>query len=78
MPLKRSVLIAGASTGIGAVYADRFAQRRHDLVPVALPLRELIFEAACKVMIPDISQVHVLRRRLTIAGGAPRSSDAEN
>ena len=29
---KPSVLITGASTGIGAVYADRFAKRGHDLV----------------------------------------------
>jgi short-subunit dehydrogenase len=35
MPNKPSVLITGASTGIGAVYADRFARRRHDLVLVA-------------------------------------------
>ena len=32
---KPSVLIAGASTGIGATYADRFARRGHDLVLVA-------------------------------------------
>ena len=31
MPLKPSVLITGASTGIGAVYADRFAGRGHGL-----------------------------------------------
>jgi len=35
MPLKPSVLITGASTGIGAVYADRFARRGHNLVLVA-------------------------------------------
>lgn len=35
MAVLPSVLITGASTGIGATYADRFARRGHDLVLVA-------------------------------------------
>src|SRR5437867_1926782 len=35
MTSKPSVLITGASSGIGAMYADRFAGRSHDLVLVA-------------------------------------------
>lgn len=35
MSILKAVLITGASTGIGATYAERFAQRGHDLVLVA-------------------------------------------
>jgi uncharacterized protein len=41
MSVKPTVLITGASSGIGAVYADRFARRGHDLVLVARDLARM-------------------------------------
>lgn len=41
MSSKDVVLITGASTGIGAVYADRFAKRGHSLVLVARDFQRL-------------------------------------
>lgn len=46
MPATPTVLITGASTGIGAVYADRFARRGHDLVLVARDRARLAAVAA--------------------------------
>ena len=37
-----SVLITGASTGIGATYAERFARRGHDLVLVARDMARMV------------------------------------
>jgi short-subunit dehydrogenase len=41
MSTRDTVLITGASTGIGAVYADRFASRGHNLVLVARDFQKL-------------------------------------
>ena len=41
MSTKDTVLITGASTGIGAVYAERFAKRGHNLVLVARDFQRL-------------------------------------
>jgi len=41
MSSKDTVLITGASTGIGAVYADRFARRGHNLILVARDFERL-------------------------------------
>ncbi|MGR6807549.1 SDR family NAD(P)-dependent oxidoreductase [Sphaerotilus natans] len=61
-----AVLITGASAGIGAAYAERFARRGHDLVLVARDQQRLDASAArlretCRV------QVDVLRADLTQA-----------
>lgn len=62
-----SVLITGASTGIGAVYADRFARRGHDLVLVARDQAKL--EALAARLQQDYGiRVEVLSADLTNAG----------
>jgi short-subunit dehydrogenase len=62
---KASVLITGASSGIGATYADRFARRGHDLVLVArneARLQELAAKlraetgVAVDIMVADLSE----------------------
>jgi short-subunit dehydrogenase len=62
-----AVLITGASTGIGATYADRFARRGHDLVLVARDLARL--EALAGHLRREAHvRIDVLRADLTDAG----------
>src|SRR5262245_24696087 len=66
MPPKPSVLITGASTGIGATYADRFAKRSHDLVLVARDLTRME-TLADRLRREAGVQVDILRADLTDA-----------
>ncbi|MEH2236050.1 SDR family NAD(P)-dependent oxidoreductase [Nostoc sp.] len=61
------VLVTGASSGIGAVYADRFAKRGHDLVLVARDLTRM--EALAERLRRETGvAVDVLQADLTDAG----------
>lgn len=64
---KPAVLITGASTGIGATYADRFAQRGHDLVLVARD-RGRLEELAARLRREASVRVDVLQADLTKPG----------
>src|SRR5579863_5250256 len=64
MSAKPKVLVTGASSGIGAVYADRFAKRGHDLVLVARDLARLEAFAARLARETDV-RVEVVQADLT-------------
>jgi uncharacterized protein len=64
MSARPAVLITGASTGIGAVYADRFAARGHDLVLVARDLARME-ELATRLRERDGVKVDIVRADLT-------------
>jgi uncharacterized protein len=64
MSTQPAVLITGASTGIGAVYADRFAKRGHDLVLVARDQQRLA-ELAARLRRETGVAVDVLKADLT-------------
>jgi short-subunit dehydrogenase len=67
MTTRSSVLITGASTGIGATYAERFARRGHDLVLVARDKARLDALAARLRQDHGVA-VDVLQADLTEAG----------
>ena len=62
-----TVLITGASTGIGAIYADRFARRGHDLVLVARDKARLE-ELAARLREETGAAVDILAADLTQPG----------
>ena len=66
-----TVLVTGASSGIGAVYADRFARRGHDLVLVARDAPRLQALAARLRQEAGV-QVDVLQADLTAPGDVER------
>ena len=65
MSSQPAVLITGASTGIGATYADRFAKRGHDLVLVARNAARLRGLAE-RLRAESRVQVDVLKADLTV------------
>lgn len=66
MTQRPTALITGASTGIGAAYADRFARRGHDLVLAARDLTKLETLAA-RLRDEQGVEVEVVRADLTDA-----------
>lgn len=62
---KGKALVTGASSGIGATYADRLAQRGHDLVLVARDEKRLS-DLAAKLMAQYGVAVDVLKADLTL------------
>jgi short-subunit dehydrogenase len=78
---KGKALITGASTGIGAVYADRLAKRGYDLILVARNEKQLQ-ELAARLRAATSRNVEILQGDLTQEGDLKRvehklASDAE-
>lgn len=63
-----SVLVTGASSGIGAVYAERFAQRGHDLVLVARD-QDRLQSLAARLRLQANVRIDVLPADLTQRAG---------
>ena len=64
---KGTALITGASTGIGAIYADRLAKRGHDLILVARN-RQRLTSLARRLANETGRKVETVEADLTFAG----------
>ncbi len=71
---KGTALITGASTGIGAVYADRLAKRGYDLVLVARSLDKLN-EVGRQIQSASGRKIETLQADLTIPADVQRVAD---
>lgn len=71
---KGTALITGASTGIGAVYADRLAKRGYDLVLVARNLDKLN-EVGRQIQSGSGRKIETLQADLTIPADVQRVAD---
>ena len=71
---KGTALITGASTGIGAVYADRFAKRGYDLILVARSLDKLN-DVAKQIQSATGRKVETLQADLTVPADVQKVAD---
>jgi short-subunit dehydrogenase len=71
---KGTALVTGASTGIGAVYADRLAKRGYDLILVARSLDKLT-EVAQQIRSATGRKVETLAADLTLSADVQRVGD---
>ena len=71
---KGTALVTGASTGIGAVYADRLAKRGYDLILVARSLDKLS-QVAQQIQSATGRKVETLPADLTLAADVQRVGD---
>jgi short-subunit dehydrogenase len=72
-PSKGTALITGASTGIGAVYADRLAKRGYDLILVARS-QEKLSEVAARLQHTGRT-IETLQADLTVKEGVQRVAE---
>jgi uncharacterized protein len=74
MSNKGTALITGASTGIGAVYADRLAKRGYDLILVARS-KDKLDEVAKEIQTATASKVETIKADLSVPSDVKRIAD---